>query len=83
MSSIGHWPFEATAQKGNELHVRRQNKIKNGQKITTLCILDYLYFSVTKKNLITLYLGPDLGCERTGLGLEKPNLEFNRPDFRS
>ena len=42
LSSIGHWPFEATAQKGNEFHVRGQNEFKNGQKIITLCILDYL-----------------------------------------
>ena len=83
LSSIRHWPLEATAQKGHEFHVRGQNKIKNGQKITTLCILDYLYFSLTNKCLIILYLGPDLGFERTSLVLERPNLGFKRPDLGS
>ena len=32
LSSIGHWPFEATAQKGNEFHVRGQNKINRSPK---------------------------------------------------
>ena len=76
LSSIGHWPFEATAQKGNEFYIRGQNDIKNRQKKTTLCILDYLYFFSTNKCLIILYLGPDLGFERT-------NLELQRPDFGS
>ena len=82
LSSIGHWPFEATAQKGNEFHVRGQNEFKNEQKVTTLCILDYLSF-LTNKCLIILYLGPDLGFKRTGLGLERPNLGFERPDLGS
>ena len=56
-------------------------QLKMGKKKTTLCILDYLYFSLTNKCLVIFYLGPDLGFERTGLGLERPNLGFKRPDF--
>ena len=31
LNSIGDWPFEATAQKGNEFHVRGQNKINKAK----------------------------------------------------
>ena len=88
LSSIGHWPFEATALKGKELHFRGKKNLRMGKNYHNLCILDYLYSSLTNKCLIISYLGPDLGFERldlrferSDLGFERPNLGFKRPDL--
>ena len=68
-----------------------------GKNYHNLCILDYLYTSLTNKCLIISYLGPDLGFERLDLrfkrsdlgferpylGFERPYIGFKRPDFGS
>ena len=76
LSSIGHWPFEATALKGKQLHLRGQKRLRMGKNYHNLCILDYLNSSLTNKYPIISYLGPDLW-------FEMPDLGFKRPDFGS